>query len=171
MKIGAAVVKIGIYVDAPNLLPVATYHGHRHGMRKPRLDFVRLLQRASGGRETSRALLFLTQRQGDRRDSFAVRMRAAGYRLRVRRVRSGQQMESWESGIGMQILRDAAEWDVCVLCSGSGAFVPFVNQLRLQGKGVEVVAFPESVSEALAASASCWTRLGADDLFDAEAVQ
>lgn len=159
--------KVGLYIDMPNLFPSAVLCGKRAGMVKPRLDLLKLRDGLVEGNECVIAALYVVVRGGAEKDTFLAKMRASGFKVRSKEVREEKQIASWESAIGMQMLRESDLWDKCVLVSGNGALAPFVDTLTGRGKRVHVACFPDSASPSLLVSASDSSWLGEKDLFDA----
>jgi uncharacterized protein (TIGR00288 family) len=68
----------------------------------------------------------------------------------------------WDVGIAMDAIRMAPLYDVMVLVSGDGDFVPMIEYLKNQGRQVEVMAFSRSTSGRLKEIADEFIDLAAD---------
>lgn len=155
---------VGVYVDVETLLLSAMEMGHRAGMTKPRVDLEHLLAKVGAGREVKIAHLYAVTVAGQP-DNFAARMRKTGFKVHFKPKTPDEGLAVWMSDIVVQMVRDASQWDACVLCSGSGGFIGAVECLKREGKRVEVATFPDSASVDLVAMADRVWWLGQRDVY------
>lgn len=140
-------VRVGVFVDAANLSASAR---REFGSK---LDYRALLTHVLDQRQRAAAVAFVV-RDGDENlhNGFVNALRDGGYDVREKRPKArsdGTRKADWDMGIAMEILDQLEGFDVVVLCSGDGDFVPLVQRLRREGKRVEVAAFRASTDDAL----------------------
>jgi uncharacterized LabA/DUF88 family protein len=118
-----------------------------------RLDYRALVTVVLGGRRRGPVIAFVVSSEdASRHAGFARSLRDAGIDVREKRARSradGSRKADWDMGIAMEALDRLDDYDVFVLGSGDGDFLPLLQRLRAHGKRVEVASFAASSEEQL----------------------
>mgnify|MGYP001615302588 CR=1 FL=1 len=116
------------------------------------------LERATGGGQARGAQV---ESVGER--SFFEALRNAGIELRLKDLQvfaGGAKKADWDVGLAVDAIRTAGAYDVAVLATGDGDFVPLIEYLRWGlGKQVEVISFGKATSGKLKEAADRFTDL------------
>lgn len=153
--------RVGVLVDVQNMFYSA------YDCFRGRLNYKKLLDTVSAGRQVVRALAY-AMRDGNNQNSFFTMLREVGFELRTKepRVRpDGTRKGGWDIGIAIEALMLAPRLDVIVVVSGDGDFVDLVHALRALGVRVEVYAFERSVGRELREAADVFAPITEDLIF------
>ncbi|MDO8470175.1 MAG: NYN domain-containing protein [bacterium] len=165
--------RVGIFIDAQNL-----YHSAKH-LHNARVNFAELVSVAANGRTVFRALAYVVKSEGIATTDagstnspqvepvgerlFFDALRNAGIELRLKDLQvfaGGAKKADWDVGLAVDAIRTAGAYDVAVLATGDGDFVPLIEYLRWGlGKQVEVISFGKATSGKLKEAADRFTDL------------
>ena len=144
--------RVGVFIDAANLsASAARVHGGT-------FDFVELLDRFRKGQKPSKAVAYVVKQknasaaQEKSFEGFVKALRFGGYEVRQktpRQRKDGTVKADWDLGIAIDAVEMQNQFDVFVLGSGDGDFLPLVQYLKKRKKKVWVAAFRHSASEPL----------------------
>lgn len=144
--------RVALFVDTQNL-----YHSARENYGS-NVDYHTLLSAAARDRRLVSATAYAVERDGDSTAfGFITKLNSLGYRVNRRKLRVHRADDQgrtllegdWDMGIAADIVRAWHSFDVLVLASGDGDFVPLVKLVQEQGKRVEVLAFRQTASHDL----------------------
>ena len=140
--------RVGIFIDIQNL-----YHSAKN-LYGGRVNYGELMKQLVAGRRLVRALAYVVKSDPETgEDSFFEALEKTGIELRIKDIQvfsSGAKKADWDVGLAVDTIRMSDTFDVAVLVSGDGDFVPLVNYLQWGlGKGVEVAAFGKTSSARL----------------------
>lgn len=144
--------RVGLFVDTQNL-----YHSARENFDR-NVNYETLLAGAARGRRLTSATAYAVEREGDSTAfGFITKLTSLGYRVNRRKLRVHRADDQgrvllegdWDMGIATDIVRAWDSFDVLVLASGDGDFVPLVQLVQDQGKRVEVMAFRQTAAQTL----------------------
>ncbi len=149
--------RVGIFIDIQNL-----YHSAKN-LYGARVNYAELLKQLLQERKLVHALAYVVRSDPETgENSFFDALEKTGIELRMKDIQvfsSGVKKADWDVGIAVDAIRMAGMFDVIILVSGDGDFVPLVEYLKLGlGKRVEVAAFGKTSSSRL--------REEADDFID-----
>ena len=153
--------RVGILVDVQNMFYSA------YDCFRGRLNYKKLLETASAGRQVVRALAY-AMRDGNNQSSFFTMLREVGFELRTKepRVRpDGTRKGGWDIGIAIDALTLAPKLDVVALVSGDGDFLDLVHALKARGVRVEVFAFERNCGRHLREAADHFVPIGEELIF------
>ena len=153
--------RVGVFIDIQNL-----YHSAKN-LYGSRVDFGELLKHLTKDRRLVRALAYVVKSDPSTgEDAFFGALEKDGIELRSKDIQifaGGAKKADWDVGIAVDAIRMANMFDVVIMVSGDGDFVPMVKYLQWGlGKGVEVAAFGKTTSSML--------REAADTFIDLDAV-
>ena len=117
-----------------------------------RVNFSRILEVATGGRQMIRALAYVIKASMPEEQSFFDALEKAGFEVKSKDVQifaGGVRKGDWDVGIAIDMIRLAPRLDVLVLVSGDGDYISLVEYLQNQGYRVESVSFGKSTSSKL----------------------
>lgn len=137
--------RIGIFIDVQNL-----YHSAKN-LYGGRVNYNELIKKLTNDRRLARALGYVVRSDPETgEESFFEALEKAGIELRMKDIQvfqSGAKKADWDVGIAVDAIRMANMFDIIILVSGDGDFVPLVKYLQWGlGKGVEVAAFGKTTS-------------------------
>lgn len=152
--------RVMIFIDGPNFLHgfKATSHSGKH------LDYRKLgekLAALASNRELLRIYFFCSiPNQADARDpaqfrrqqSFLEKLQYNGIKVTALPLRKRPNGDLYEKGVDVHLVTDLLQlgfkdaYDVAVVVSGDGDFVPAIEAVMALGKRVEVAAFRGSKS-------------------------
>ncbi|MBI5306006.1 NYN domain-containing protein [Candidatus Wolfebacteria bacterium] len=150
--------RIGIFIDVQNL-----YHSARH-IYNARVNYRELIKNLTAGRQLIRATGYVVKSETALGEaSFFEALKKSGVDLRIKDLQifpGGVKKADWDVGMAVDAIRTASSFDVVVLATGDGDFVPLVEYLKWGlGKEVEVAAFGRSVSAKLKETADFFIDL------------
>jgi len=151
--------RVGIFVDVQNM-----FYSAKH-QYNAKLNFARLLEVATRGRQLIRALAYVVQTPDIDQSNFITMLKENGYEIKSKELRirpDGSAKGDWDMGIAIDTISLAERLDTIVLVSGDGDFVDLVECLKARGVRVEVYAFPYSTSEELIKAADEFYEIGPD---------
>lgn len=139
--------RIGVFVDVQNM-----YYSAKN-LYDAKVNFSKLLEEASSGRQIVRATAYVVKGPQSEDDNFFIALEKIGFEIKTRDLQvffGGAKKGDWDVGMCMDAIRMAQKLDVVVLVSGDGDFEPLVNYLKYsQGCVVEVMAFGRTASSKL----------------------
>jgi uncharacterized LabA/DUF88 family protein len=150
--------RVAILVDVQNLFYSAK------ALLQSKVDYGKLLEGLSNGRNTVRAIAYLVQRPDVTQTNFVEALGRFGYDLRIKEVRSrtdeGGKVIPDKGNYDVLMTLDAVEIaskvDVITIVSGNGNLAPLARYLKMRGCRVEVSAFEDAISSELIKSADCF---------------
>lgn len=148
--------KIGVFVDAQNM-----YHSAKN-LYGAKVNFAKILEEAVGGRKLIRAIAYVVKSQSLEEQKFFEALDKQGFEVRMKDLQifpGGAKKGDWDVGLAIDAIRMSNKFDVIVLVSGDGDFIPLIEYLRNQGQYIEVMAFGESASTRLKEEADEFTDL------------
>lgn len=149
--------RVGIFVDAQNI-----YHSAKN-LYEARVSFQELMRAASSGRTVGRAFAYVVKSEGEGEASFFEALKNAGFELRQKDIQvypGGQKKADWDVGMAIDAVRTSGAFDVAVLVTGDGDFIPLVEYLKWGiGKRVEILGFSRTTSLKLKESADVFKEL------------
>jgi len=150
--------RVGIFIDVQNL-----YHSAKN-LYGGRVNYGELVKKLTNERHLLRALGYVVRSDPETgEESFFDALEKAGIELRMKDIQifpNGVKKADWDVGIAVDAIRMADMFDVIVLVSGDGDFIPLVEYLQIGlGKGVEVAAFGKTSSSKLREVADNFTDL------------
>ncbi|MEK7464584.1 MAG: NYN domain-containing protein [Patescibacteria group bacterium] len=150
--------RVGIFIDVQNV-----YHSAKN-LYGARVNFEELIKTLTAGRPLIRSVAYVVKSEtalGE--DSFFEALRKTGLELRLKDLQiypGGSKKADWDVGMAVDAIRMASMFDVVVLVTGDGDFVPLVDYLKWGlGKQVEVAAFSKTTSGRLREVADKFTEL------------
>lgn len=138
--------RVGVFIDVQNL-----YYSARHIYHK-KVNFRAILRDAVHGRKLIRAIAYVVRTKTGEEKSFFEALNKAGIETKERELKiyyGGAKKADWDVGIAMDIVRMLPQFEVIVLVSGDGDYVPVVEYSRNQGKLIECMAFGKTSSHEL----------------------
>ncbi len=150
--------RVGIFIDIQNL-----YHSAKN-LYGARVNYGELIKELKKDRKLVRALAYIVRSDPETgEESFFDALEKTGIELRSKDIQvfhSGAKKADWDVGIAVDAIRMANMFDVIILVSGDGDFVPLVKYLQWGlGKGVEVAAFGKTSSSKLREVADTFTDM------------
>jgi len=141
--------RVGVFLDVANL------SGAARRLYGRAVDFRALLGVVVGQRRLVEARAYVIDKGSDKSgfDGFGRALRAAGYKVFAKRPKvfpDGTVKADWDVGIAVDILTAYERFDVVVLGSGDGDFVPVLMALKQRGLHVEVASFGARTAAELA---------------------
>lgn len=152
--------RVGVFVDVQNL-----YYSAR-AMYEMNVNFGKLLQQASNGRQLIRAIAYVIKSEAPKEQGFFDALAKAGFEVKSKDIQifaDGQKKGDWDIGMAVDAIKIADRLDVIVLATGDGDFIPLVTYLR-ENRGclVEGISFERSTSAKLIETLDSFTDLGAN---------
>jgi len=172
--------RVGIFVDVSNL-----YHSVKN-LYNGRVNYKQLIKHLVGNRKLIRAVAYVIKTEDMQREAsrqggapphaqgrserpapaeaaFFDALERAGMELRSKDLQvypGGFKKGDWDVGLAVDAIRMADLFDVIILVTGDGDFVPLVEYLHFgKGASVEVAAFSRSASGRLKESADHFINL------------
>ncbi len=140
--------RVGIFIDVQNL-----YHSAKN-LYGGRVNYNELIKQLVGERRLVRALAYIVKSDpATGEESFFDALEKAGIELRSKDIQifpGGMKKADWDVGIAIDAIRMASLFDIIILVSGDGDFIPLVEYLKWGlGRGVEMAAFSQTSSSKL----------------------
>jgi uncharacterized LabA/DUF88 family protein len=151
--------RVVVLMDVQNL-----YHSAKN-IFSARVNFKEVLKTAVAGRKLIRAVAYVIKSDTGEEKAFFDALTKSGIETRTKDLQifpGGMKKGDWDVGIAMDAIRMAPLYDVMVLVSGDGDFVPMLEYLKNQGRQVEVMAFARSASNKLKEEADEFIDLATD---------
>ena len=152
--------RIGIFIDVQNL-----YHSAKNFYHS-RVNYRELIKNLVAGRQLIRALGYVVKSEsseGAGEASFFEALENAGIDLRVKDLQifpGGVKKADWDVGMAVDAIRMTDFFDVIILVTGDGDFIPLVEYLKWgRGRIVEVAAFGRNTSSKLKEAADLFIDL------------
>jgi len=150
--------RVGIFIDIQNL-----YHSAKN-LYGGRVNYGELIKELSANRRLIRALAYVVKSDPETgEESFFEALEKAGIELRIKEIQifpSGVKKADWDVGLAVDAIRMADLFDVVIIVSGDGDFLPLVTYLQWGlGRTVEVAAFGKTASSRLREAADRFVDL------------
>jgi len=142
-------IRIGLFVDVQNI-----FYGARQFNAK--LDFDLLLKKTVNHRRLIRAFAYVVQSADVDQSGFLTMLQHKSFEVKSKTLRlrsDGTAKADWDVAMTVDILSMVDYFDVVILVSGDGDFVPLVNMVKTRGALVEVYSFIQNTSRDLIESA------------------
>ncbi len=140
--------RVGVFIDVQNL-----YHSAKN-LYGGRVNYSELIKQLVGERRLVRALAYVVKSDpATGEEMFFEALEKAGIELRSKDIQifpGGMKKADWDVGMAIDAIRMANLFDIVILVSGDGDFVPLAEYLKWGlGRGVEVAAFGQTASSRL----------------------
>ncbi len=140
--------RVGIFIDVQNL-----YHSAKN-LFGARVNYGELIKQLVGERRLVRALAYVVKSDpATGEESFFEALEKAGIELRSKDIQifpGGMKKADWDVGMAIDAIRMSNLFDIVIIVSGDGDFVPLVEYLKWGlGRGVEAAAFGQTSSARL----------------------
>lgn len=140
--------RVCVFIDIQNL-----YHSAKN-LYGARVNFGELLKKLVNNRKLVRALAYVVRSDPNTgEEAFFDALEKSGIEVISKDIQvfsSGAKKADWDVGIAVDAIRMADNYDVAILVSGDGDFVPLAKHLQWGlGKGVEVGAFGKTTNAGL----------------------
>ncbi|MEI6144766.1 MAG: NYN domain-containing protein [Candidatus Berkelbacteria bacterium] len=148
--------RVGVFVDVQNM-----YYSAKNLYNK-KVNFGKILQLASQGRELVRATAYVIKADIEQEANFFEALQKQGYEVRAKDLQvffGGAKKGDWDVGIAMDVMRTANKLDVVVLVSGDGDFKDLLEHVKSLGCRAEVMAFKKTASARIIDQADRYTDL------------
>lgn len=155
--------RVGIVVDVQNM-----FYSAKHQYNS-KLNFARLLEFITRGRQLVRAIAYIVQTPEIDQTNFITMLKSNGYEVKSKELKlrpDGTAKGDWDMGMAIDTIAMADRLDVIALVSGDGDFVDLVNMLKSKGVRVEVYSFPYSTADELRYAATEFYQLGQELLMN-----
>lgn len=149
--------RVVVLMDVQNM-----YHSAKN-IFSARVNFKEVLKEAVANRRLIRAMAYVVKSDSEEEKGFFDALTKSGIETRTKDLQvfpGGMKKGDWDVGIAIDAVRMGPLYDVLVLVSGDGDFVPLIEFLKNQGKQVEVMAIGRSASARLKEAADDFTDLG-----------
>ena len=150
--------RVCVFIDIQNL-----YHSAKN-LYGARVNFSELLERLIQDRKLVRAMAYVVRSDPNTgEEAFFDALEKSGIEVISKDIQvfaSGAKKADWDVGIAVDAIRMANTYDVAVIVSGDGDFVPLLKHLQWGlGKGVEVGAFGKTTNSQLRETADTFVDL------------
>ena len=150
--------RVGIFIDIQNL-----YHSAKN-LYGARVNFAELVKKLEKDRKQVRTLAYVVRSDPSTgEEAFFDALEKSGIELRSKDIQvfsSGAKKADWDVGIAVDAIRMASMYDVAIIVSGDGDFLPLVKYLQWGlGKGVEVAAFGRTTNATVREAADTFIDL------------
>lgn len=148
--------RVGVFVDVQNM-----YYSAKNLYNK-KVNFGKILQLASHGRELVRATAYVIKADIEQEANFFEALQKQGYEVKAKDFQvffGGAKKGDWDVGIAMDVMRTAGKLDVVVLVSGDGDFKDLLEHVKSLGCRAEVMAFKKTASSRIIEQADRYTDL------------
>ncbi len=150
--------RVGIFIDIQNL-----YHSAKN-LYGARVNFAELVKKLAKDRKQVRTLAYVVRSDPSTgEEAFFDALEKSGIELRSKDIQvfaSGAKKADWDVGIAVDAIRMASMFDIAIIVSGDGDFLPLVKYLQWGlGKGVEVAAFGKTTNATLREAADTFIDL------------
>ncbi|MDP3965137.1 MAG: NYN domain-containing protein, partial [bacterium] len=138
--------RVGVFVDVQNM-----YYSAKN-IYNSKVNFGEILKTAVAGRKLIRAIAYVIKADSPEEQSFFDALSNQGFEIKMKDLQiffGGAKKGDWDVGVAVDAIRLADKFDVIVIVSGDGDFVPLVEYLKFIGQQVEVVAFGKSAASKL----------------------
>lgn len=148
--------RVGIFIDVQNI-----YHSAKN-LYHARVNFEQLIKSVVKNRTLIRAIAYVVKSEGillqdgethletKGEDLFFDALRKSGIELRLKDLQvfsGGAKKADWDVGLAVDAIRMSNSFDVIILITGDGDFIPLIEYMRWGlGKQVEVAAFSRTTS-------------------------
>ncbi len=147
--------RVGVLIDVQNM-----YHSAKH-LYHAKVNFKEVLRTAVAGRKLIRAIAYVVRTEAGESQAFFDALIKSGIELKIKDLQvfpGGVKKGDWDVGMTVDAFELSNKVDSLVLVTGDGDFVPLVENLKIKGTQVEVIAFGRSASAHL--------KEAADDFVD-----
>ena len=142
--------KVYVFIDAANIL-------YSQQTLRWRVDYKTLKDYFEKECEL-RAIYFYTGRVGEnnKQSSFLKKLKSLGYQVRakeVKRIRISRNVYEWKGNLDAELIIDALKnadnFDTCILMSGDSDFAPLIDELKSRKKRIIVMSTKHHISREL----------------------
>jgi len=154
--------RIGVFVDVQNM-----FYSAKH-LYQAKINYRRLLDDLSGGRQLVRAVAYLVTKPEVDQTAFVDALTRLGYEVQIKYLKirpDGSAKGDWAMEMSLDIMSMAPRLDGVVLVTGDGDYVPLVERLKVIGVRTEVVGFPQNTATELMNSAHAFAAIDEGMLF------
>jgi uncharacterized LabA/DUF88 family protein len=154
--------RVGIFVDVQNM-----FYSAKH-LYQAKINYRRLLDDLSGGRQLVRAVAYLVTKPEVDQTAFVDALTRLGYEIKIKYLKirpDGSAKGDWAMEMSLDIMAMASRLDTVILVTGDGDYVPLVDRLKVMGVRTEVVGFPQNTATELMNSANAFVAIDDGMLF------
>lgn len=155
--------RVGVLVDVSNM-----YHSAKNLYGK-RVNFGEVLKEVVAGRKLIRAIAYAIRTEGEEENPFFEALTQQGFEVKMKDLQifaGGAKKADWDVGIAMDAIKMSDKFDVIVLISGDGDYLPLVSYLQnTKGCLVEIAAFRQTTSSKLIEEADDFLNLSENTKF------
>jgi uncharacterized LabA/DUF88 family protein len=148
--------RVGVFIDVQNM-----YYSARN-IYGSKVNYGNIVKAAAGNQKLIRAVAYtISTKTGDELPFFEA-LHKSGIEVNTKELleyESGQKKGDWDVGITVDIIRMLDTFDVVVIVSGDGDYVPLGEYIKNRGRIFHVVSFRESTSSKLVEAADIYTNL------------
>jgi uncharacterized LabA/DUF88 family protein len=148
--------RVGVFIDVQNM-----YYSARN-IYGSKVNYGNIVQAAVGNQKLIRAIAYtISTKTGDELPFFEA-LHKSGIEVNTKELleyESGQKKGDWDVGITVDIIRMLDTFDVVVIVSGDGDYIPLGEYIKNRGRIFHVVSFRESTSSKLVEAADIYTNL------------
>ena len=145
-----------MFIDVQNM-----YYSARN-IYGSKVNYGNIVKAAAGNQKLIRAVAYtISTKTGDELPFFEA-LHKSGIEVNTKELleyESGQKKGDWDVGITVDIIRMLDTFDVVVIVSGDGDYVPLGEYIKNRGRIFHVVSFRESTSSKLVEAADIYTNL------------
>lgn len=132
--------KVGIYIDCASLFHGALHYDDGTGNCKPRVDYMKLVEKMRAGREVAEARAYIISRAGVSFDGFKGMLERLGLEVEV-------IPEAESRNARLEVVTDAlhpeSQWDVLAVATDDNFHHSTLAELAVRGEPVELYHFGE----------------------------
>ncbi len=130
-----------------------------------KVNFLNIVKAAAGDQQLIRAIAYCVSTKGGDELAFFEALHSVGIEVMTKELLeydSGHKKGDWDVGIAIDVVRMCDMFDVVVLVSGDGDYVPVGEYVKSRGRIFQVMSFRESTSTRLVDFADVYTNLSDD---------
>ncbi|MHC4916693.1 MAG: LabA-like NYN domain-containing protein [Planctomycetota bacterium] len=154
--------RVGLFVDVQNM-----FYSAKH-LYQAKINYRRLLEDLSGGRQLVRAVAYLVTKPEVDQTAFVDALTRLGYEIKIKYLKirpDGSAKGDWAMELSLDVMAMAPRLDTVVLVTGDGDYVPLIDRLKVMGVRTEVVGFPQNTATELMNSAHAFVAIDDGMLF------
>lgn len=151
--------RVGVFIDIQNM-----YYSARN-LYGNKVNFASIVKGTTGNQKLIRAIAYCVSTKTGDETPFFEALHGAGIEVMTKELLeydSGHKKGDWDVGITIDIVRMLDMFDVVVLVSGDGDYVPVGEYVKGRGRIFHVASFRESTSTRLVECADIYTNLSDD---------
>ena len=154
--------RVGLFVDVQNM-----FYSAKH-LYQAKINYRRLLEDLSGGRQLVRAVAYLVTKPEVDQTAFVDALTRLGYEIKIKYLKirpDGSAKGDWAMELSLDVMAMSPRLDTVVLVTGDGDYVPLIDRLKVMGVRTEVVGFPQNTATELMNSAHAFVAIDDGMLF------